>query len=232
MRLVVIDEPKKGSMWDGERIKQATGSRITARAPNALEDITFVPRWQLIAECNTLPRAPSDDRGFRRRFKQVIWAKSYGVTAGMVEESARIVEARLMAETSGIFSWMVDGALEWLNSGEVPEPALSAIATSSFWASGSAMSEWIEERCDLSNPSAATGATVLYDDFVAWSKARGDKEDMIPKQTSFGNAMNEKQIYALKDPKGLKVRRGIMLRSGGGIGGDAEPWDAGGAWDD
>jgi putative DNA primase/helicase len=57
IRLVVCDEPPKRATWNGERIKQVTGSLVTARAPNAVEEITFKPHWKLISECNTLPRA-------------------------------------------------------------------------------------------------------------------------------------------------------------------------------
>jgi phage/plasmid-associated DNA primase len=57
IRLVVCDEPKARSVWNGERIKQVTGSLITARAPNAVEEITFKPHWKLICECNPLPGA-------------------------------------------------------------------------------------------------------------------------------------------------------------------------------
>lgn len=213
IRLVVADEPKKGSTWDGERIKQVTGSRITARAPNAVEEITFIPRWQLIVECNPLPKAPSDDRGFRRRFKLLPWVKTYGVTQGLSDEAPHIVEARLLAEAPGILNWMIEGAVAWLNSGDVPEPELSRMASSSFWASGSGLVEWLEARCDLSDPSATTGATALYQDFKAFcTEQRGDAADKIMSQTSFGNALNEKQIYRDTDKTNRVLRVGIRLR--------------------
>lgn len=219
IRLVVADEPKKGSTWDGERIKQVTGSRVTARAPNATEEVTFVPRWQLIVECNPLPNAPSDDRGFRRRFKLLPWLKTYGVTPGLSDEAPRIVEARLKAEKPGILNWMIEGALEWLDSGHVPEPEIAALAQSNYWASGSAMAEWIDARCDLSDPYASTSAGALYADFREFCLARGDKDDAIMKQTSFGKALNDRQLYAKKNASGLKDRVGIKLRPADGSAG-------------
>lgn len=216
IRLVVTDEPKKNSVWDGQRIKQVTGSLITARAPNAVEEITFKPHWKLIVECNPLPRAPSDDRGFRRRFKLYPWTVQYGVTAGMDERPEHLVRAELIAEKPGILNWMIEGTIEWLTTASIPEPELSKRALSSFWATGSAMGEWIEARCDLSNPEAQTGASDLYTDFRAFCLARGDDEDKIMKQTMFGNLLNEAQIYGVKDSKtGLKVRLGIRLRGQG-----------------
>ncbi len=222
IRLVVCDEPKKGSTWNGERIKQVTGSLITARAPNAIEEITFKPHWQLIVECNTMPKAPSDDRGFRRRFKLYPWTVQFGISPGADDRPEHIVRGELMAEKPGILNWMIEGAIAWLNERKVPEPELSKRALSSYWASGSVMGEWLEARCDLSDPDASTGATPLYEDFKQFCSAQGVKEDRILTQTSFGNALTEAQIYAAKDKAGLKVRIGIRLR---GLG-EAASWTA------
>lgn len=237
IRLVVCDEPKKGSTWDGERIKQATGSKITARAPNAIEDITFTPRWQLIFECNPLPNAPSDDRGFRRRFGLFPWLKAYGVTPGLVDEQPHIVEARLKAEASGILNWMIEGTLDWLRTGEVPEPELARIAASSFWSTGSALADWLESHCDISDPTAHVGATDLYENFRQFCLDRGDQADAIMKQTTFGKQLTEAQFYVDRDKgTGRKVRVGIKLKGGdlaspvdgepGPFDGDPDAWRA------
>lgn len=232
VRLVVCDEPPKRAVWNGERIKQVTGSLITARAPNAVEEVTFKPHWKLIIECNPLPRAPSDDRGFRRRFKLYPWTVQFGLTPGVEERPEHIVRSELLAEKPGILNWMIDGAIDWLNAQSVPEPELSRRALSSFWASGSAMGEWLETRCDLGDPDASTGATELYQDFRQFCIDRGDKEESILSQTSFGTRLNEVQIYGVKDGAGRKVRLGIRLRGsgeaaagggGGGAGGGPLP---------
>lgn len=228
IRLVVADEPKKGSTWDGERIKQVTGSRVTARAPNATEDITFTPRWQLVVECNTLPRAPSDDRAFRRRFKLFPWLKSYGVTPGLTDEAPHIVKARLMDEAAGVLNWMIAGACDWLREQEIPEPEIAAVATSSYWAETSPMGEWLHDRCDVSDPDAESESSALYADFRSYClNERGDKEEAIVNQTVFGKALTEGQFYSARSTKtGRKVRRGIKLRDGSSRAGepDADGW--------
>lgn len=230
IRLVVCDEPKKGSTWNGERIKQVTGSLITARAPNAVEEITFKPHWQLIVECNTIPKAPSDDRGFRRRFKLYPWTVQYGVSPGVEDRPEHLVRAELTEEKSGILNWMIEGAIDWLNARVVPEPELSKRALSSFWSAGSIMGEWLEARCDISDPDASTGATPLYSDFKEFCTAQGVKEDRILTQTSFGSALTEAQIYSGKDGKGLKVRLGIRLRDAGEAAPQRTEPDTNGNW--
>lgn len=238
IRLVVADEPKKGSTWDGQRIKQATGSEMIARGAHATTELSFVPHWQLIVECNHLPKAPSDDRGFRRRFKLYPWVIQYGVTPGVEDEPVDVVKKRLTGELSGILNWMIAGAIDWLGERVIPQPAASAAATDSFWEVSSALGEFMEQCCDVTDPAARTEATTLYQAFRQFCLDRGDKEDRIMTQTTFGRALGDAQIYVVRLPSGKKARAGIRLRKDGdladaaaasdwpnGDGGDWQPGD-------
>ena len=241
VRLVVMDEPKKNSTWDGQRIKQATGSEMIARGAHATTELSFVPHWQLIAECNGLPKAPSDDRGFRRRFKLYPWVVQFGITLGpdgkvVPDEPVHVVKARLLGEASGILNWMILGALEWLNEGTIPEPELSRRASASFWATSSALGEWIESACDLTDPDAREEATPLYQAFRAFCLERGDKEEHVMKQTTFGLRLNDAQIYSVPNhATGKKERVGIRLKVRAAAhdsfgAGDGFPTGDGGDW--
>lgn len=234
VRLVVMDEPRKNSTWDGQRIKQATGSEMIARGAHATTELSFVPHWQLIAECNGLPKAPSDDRGFRRRFKLYPWVVQFGVTPGVPDEPVHKVKARLIAEGSGILNWMIEGCLDWLDEGTVPEPEMARRASASFWATSSALGEWIERCCDLSDPEAREEATPLYQHFRQFCLDRGDKEEHIMKQTTFGLRLNDAQIYSVANhATGKKERVGIRLKAEG-HGADPDAWapGAGSGFDD
>ena len=241
IRLVVSDEPKKGSTFDGQRIKQATGSEMIARGAHATTELSFVPHWQLIFECNHVPKPPSDDRGFRRRFKLYPWVVQFGVTPGVEDEPVDVVKGRLLGELSGILNWMIVGAVEWLNERVIPQPAASAAATASFWDVSSALGEFIEQCCDVTVPDARTEATPLYQAFRQFCIDRGDKEDRIMTQTTFGRALNDAQIYAVANHATKKKERvGIALKAVGdsaldtrlddwlppGAGGLADPFGA------
>lgn len=216
IRLVVADEPKKGSTWDGQRIKQATGSEMIARGAHATTELSFVPHWQLVFECNHLPRPPSDDRGFRRRFKLYPWVVQFGVTPGVPDEPVDVVKNRLMGELSGILNWMIAGCIAWLNERVIPQPAAAAAATASFWDVSSALGEFIEQCCDVTDPDARTEATPLYQAFCQFCIDRGDKEDRIMTQTTFGRALNDAQIYAAPNHVTKKKERiGIRLKAAG-----------------
>ncbi len=218
VRMVVADEPKRNSTWDGERIKQVTGSRIVARGVNAKTEITYRPHWKLIVECNQLPKAPSDDRGFRRRFKLTIWRVQFGITPGVPDDPVHEVEARLAREQSGILNWMIEGAIDWLREQTIPEPELSARARDSFWENASRLSEFLESQCDMSDPDARTNGTELYKAFRQFCLDQGDAEDRIMKQAGFGTKLNDIQIYVEKNSRtGLKDRVGIRLRAAGEV---------------
>lgn len=234
IRLVVADEPKKGSTWDGQRIKQATGSEMIARGAHATTEVNFTPHWQLIFECNHLPRPPSDDRGFRRRFKLYPWVVQFGVTPGVVDEAVDVVKARLLAEGPGILNWMIEGCCEWLATRVVPQPEAARAATASFWDVSSALGEFIAARCDISDPDASTPASELYEAFRRFcTEVRGDKDDHVMKQTSFGRALNDMQIYAADNNRTKKKERlGIRLKAEGEeaaveavvAAGEVDPW--------
>lgn len=214
VRLVVCDEPKKGATWDGQRIKQATGSEMIARGAHATTELSFTPHWQLIFECNGLPKPPSDDRGFRRRFKLYPWVVQFGITPGVEDEPVHLVKQRLLEEGPGILNWMIEGCIAWLNEGTVPEPEMARRASASFWQVTSALGEFIETCCDLSDPEAREEATPLYQAFRQFCLDRGDKEDRIISQTTFGKELNNAQVYAVANHKtGKKERVGIRLKS-------------------
>lgn len=225
IRLVVADEPKKGSTWDGQRIKQATGSEMIARGAHATTELSFVPHWQLIVECNHLPKPPSDDRGFQRRFKLYPWVVQFGVTPGVPDEPVDVVKKRLIGELSGVLNWMIAGAVDWLNERVIPQPAAARAATASFWDVSSAIGEFIKQCCDITDPEATWGATALYTAFKEFCIARGDKEDRIMSQTSFGRALNDMQIYGDDDHKNkVKVRVGIRLKDAAEQAGASDEW--------
>lgn len=220
IRFVTCDEPKARSVWDGEIIKQVTGSKITARGANERTEVTFGPRFKMHVECNIIPRAPSDDRGFRRRFKLYQWKVSLGDTpAG--ELPPDVVLYRLAQEKPGILNWLIEGACEWLATRKIPQPSAMNEVLADFWADSSPLLDWMGEWCDTSDPNAKESAKALYDNFKAWCEARGVDPIMTP--TAFGRALRDKQHAVVKDSRGTRWRKGISLRARGLFGADDAP---------
>jgi putative DNA primase/helicase len=229
IRFVTCDEPKARSIWDGETIKQITGSLITARGANERTEVTYKPRFKLHSECNVIPRAPSDDKGFRRRFKLFQWRVSLSDT----DEGEMPIDAvldQLTAEKSGILNWLIEGCLHWLETREIPQPQAMADVLQDFWADSSPLLEWMNEWCDTSDPDAREPSASLYDHFKKWNEDAG--REQVMSSTAFGRALLNKQFKSVKDRKGRRWRKGIKLREQGMFGEFApEPAIAGQAAD-
>jgi len=215
VRFVTCDEPKARSVWDGEILKQWTGGFVTARGAHERTEVTFKPRGKLFVECNIIPRAPSDDKGFRRRFKLYQWQVSLDDTpAGAMPID--LVLAKLEAEKPGILNWLISGALEWLATRTIPQPDAMAAVLSDFWADSSPLLEWMADRCDTSDPEARYAAKALYQDFKEWCEAQGIEQVMT--NSAFGRALRDKQFPAVKDPRtGNRFRKGIQLKRVSGL---------------
>lgn len=212
IRFVTCDEPKRHAVWDGETIKQVTGSMITARGAHEKTESTYKPRWKLHCECNIIPRAPSDDKGFRRRFKLYQWLVSLDDTPdGALPPD--VVLTKLAAEKSGILNWLIEGACEWLGTRKIPQPAAMAAVLSDFWADSSPLLEWMGEWCDTSDPEARESSKALYDHFKQWCEDGG--REQVMSSTAFGRALRDKQHAVIKDAKGVRWRKGIKLRTEG-----------------
>jgi putative DNA primase/helicase len=221
VRFVLSDEPPKTATWDGKTIKQITGSLVTARGANEKTEITFAPRFKLFVECNIIPRAPSDDKGFRRRFKLFQWTVSLDSLEDGVMP-ADLVQDKLSDERSGILNWLIGGALEWLETRVIPQPSAMADVLSDFWADSSPLIEWMSEWCDTSDPNALAPFSDLYEHFKQWCTER-DADAKTMSKTSFGRQLRDKQHTNHKDARGNRFRKGIQLRAQGLFGAPAAP---------
>lgn len=209
IRFVTSDEPKRSSVWDGEIMKQITGSFVTARGANERTEVTFSPRFKLFIECNIIPRAPSDDKGFRRRFKLFMWSVSLDETPTGAMQPDEVLR-RLKEEKSGILNWLIEGALEWLTTRHVPQPSAMGEALADFWADSSPLLEWMAEWCDTSDKAAMEPAKRLHDHYKQWCENAGIEH--VLNSTAFGRALRDKQHASHKDSKGTRWRKGIRLR--------------------
>lgn len=217
IRFVLADEPKERSTWNGGRLKQVTGGKITCR-PMHKAEIEYFARWKLVIEVNPLPKVPNDDDGFWRRVHMSMWSYQFDKT-GQAAEPWELILERLASEDAGILNWMIAGACTWLQTRRLPVTASSAEAIGSYRQSASPIGDWLDERCDTSDPDARFSATALYADFKAFCE--GLQIDPVPSQTAFGNTLRNRQHIVIKDSRGLRVRKGIKLKAdgiGGGLG--------------
>lgn len=212
IRLVVCDEPPLNATWNGSRLKQITGSEVTARGVSAKNSIDFEPRFKLIVEVNPLPKVPNDDHGFWRRVVPIPWSYQFDVGAGVASKPFDLLVAWFLEhESSGILNWAIAGALKWLETRRLPMSELATEFLDNYKQSASPFGEWIVERCDTTDRAALTRSGELWADFKDWYAAGGFDGD--PKQASFGRFLTNRQHLEKKDGHGNRFRRGVRLKS-------------------
>lgn len=220
-RFILSDEPGPGAMWDGELLKQWTGGgEITASdaGAKAREATVFKPRGKLFVEVNPTPRMPSDDKGFRRRFRLIQWLVDINLLDGGFEAPAQLRE-RLWSESSGVLNWLLAGCLDWLGDRRVPVPEREADALADFWATGNPFGEWLDEECDLTNREVITASKLLHTAFKEWMERNEVEEEVVKKwnTTKFGRELSQRQVVGKKDRRGVIQRHGIRLRGKDGL---------------
>lgn len=125
-RMARASEPKEGDPLQDGLVKSLTSGEPIMVRPNFGEFFRFYPIFKLTMSGNHKPDIRSTDDGIWRRINLVPFDVQ-------IPEAERIPEAELLAtlwaERDGIFKWMVDGFLEYLQYGlQVPDQIRAATA--------------------------------------------------------------------------------------------------------
>lgn len=135
-RLIVGAETNKGEKIDGEALKRLTGEdKITCR-PNFKSEISFYPNHSIFLHTNHVPYGLTADFAMTERMLLVEFPNMY---VDDVEESKKkypawaarfrgknkeLKEELTSAGLSGILRWLVEGCLEWQQTGLSPPDAI------------------------------------------------------------------------------------------------------------
>lgn len=123
-RLVTCSEPEMNTRLNESRIKDWTGrDPVKARGLNE-KPIQFMPEFKLLIYTNYPLSVMGTDKGIKRRLKQI----PFEVVIPEGEKDLDL-DKKLLAESSGILNWMIEGCLEYLTKGlQVPEEIIKATA--------------------------------------------------------------------------------------------------------
>ncbi len=208
-RFAVLSEPKRGAKFNEGLLKSWTsGSPISARDLNA-KPINFRPRPKLIFECNSFPVAKGDDDGIWRRIRPMLFRRK--VADADVDRS---LQQRLREnELPGILNWLVRGIGDWFKRG-LDTPAKLKALVDDWRRSSSPFGDWLHEYCVIGDEAKGCRelSSYLYKSYTAWCEDQGNDKPIS--QTSFGNALRDRQVVqAGKSGQGQKYRGPVRLRS-------------------
>jgi putative DNA primase/helicase len=158
-RFVASAESGEGRRLDEERVKQLTGGdRIKGRYMRR-DFFEFPPTHKLFFATNHKPEIRGTDYAIWRRIR--LWP--FDVTIPE-ERQDRELKEKLLAESSGILRWLVEGCSKWL-AGGLREPDEVKAATSAYRSDSDVVQGFIDECCTTGPTLMATAGT-LYDAFV------------------------------------------------------------------
>ena len=119
-RLVTATETEEGRRWAEAKIKTLTGGdQISARFMRQ-DFFDYLPQFKLLIAGNHKPGLRSVDEAIRRRFNLIPFTVT--IPAGGARPE---LGDKLKAEWPGILQWMIEGCLDWQESGLAPPEAVT-----------------------------------------------------------------------------------------------------------
>jgi putative DNA primase/helicase len=194
-RLVVVAETADGHRLDENRVKMLTGGDKVAARALYREWFAFQPEYKLVLYTNFRPKVDGSDGAVWDRIRLIPFAVSFR------EGADRELGEKLAAEAEGILAWLVEGCLEWQDSGLGTCDAVER-ATMSYRTENDVIGRFVAECCELGDEHRVTtkalrGALACYcdesgDDAPAavtlgrWLRERGVREARIGDQRRRG----------------------------------------------
>jgi len=195
-RLVTAVETEEGRRWAESKIKALTGGDKVAARFMRQDFFEFLPQFKLLIAGNHKPGLRSVDEAIRRRFNLI----PFTVTIPPSERDETLTD-RLRDEWPGILAWMIEGCLDWQESGLRPPDAVTK-ATAEYLTSEDTLGAWQEECCERS-PQAWASCSDLFISWKTWADKSGEHSGT---QKRFSQKLEEKGFQ--KDRK--KSARGFV----------------------
>ncbi len=208
-RLVTSQETRKGQYWDEPRLKKLTGGDPVTAHFMRCNDFEYIPKFKLILVGNHKPKFRSVDEAIKRRLHLVPF--DYAVPK---EQKDLDLAEKLRSEWPGILAWMIEGCLEWQQTGlDAPESVLQA--TADYLDSEDVTGQWLANRARLT-PMAKTSLKALFESWgefceLAGIKAKGTSRDLaaeLEKRLSEGSKYTRKGIAHFK---GIELKNRFEL---------------------
>lgn len=197
-RLVAASEPEEGVVLKESLIKTLTGGeKFPVRRLN--KDFFEVnPQFKIILSGNHTPRIKNNDDGIWRRIHLVKW--DVQVAEADID---RGLLTKLEPESTGVFRWMIEGALDYLSFGLNP-PDIVRAATAEYRQESDSIGSFIRTACIVTGESKDEETPAnLYKAFEKYCDIEGDFKI---NQTAFNRKFAKATALAFKSPNGTSVK--------------------------
>jgi P4 family phage/plasmid primase-like protien len=174
-RLVVSQESDLQRKFNSGLLKTLTGGDELTGEKKFEHPFNFSPTHKLVVVSNHRPKVDLDG-GMKRRLHLVPFQQVYDLdkTKTGAKPPDRMLKEKLLSEAPGILAWMIKGCLAWQDR-ELDPPRSVLDYTTEFFADNDTLGEWIEQRCDTTDPKVRTPNDDLFADWkVFCNNGRGD----------------------------------------------------------
>lgn len=208
-RFIHCSEVPVNAHVNEQRLKSLTGGdTLTARFLYG-EYFELKPEGKFWFAVNTKPASKDESEGYWRRIRLIPYTQRFDhKTEPRRDDNLR---DKLLAESEGIFAWLVRQASVWYQTGLGEVPAAVVHATSEYRDENDPLRAFIESSCVLVN-GASIGARGFYDAFVEWCKENAEIDtDAIPTQTAVGRRMKQWPDVHVEKKRSHNIYYGIGL---------------------
>ncbi len=168
-RMVRASEPEQGQKMKEALIKALTGGEPILIRRMQQEFVEVTPEFKLTIQGNHKPDIRGGDDGIWRRVLLVPFEVQIPP-----EEVDPVLPERLRAERAGIFNWMLEGVVEYLDAG-LQIPAAIQEATESYREESDPLRVFLFEACEITGKETDfIPARDVIEAFQIWQQDRGD----------------------------------------------------------
>lgn len=167
-RFVRASEPDEGMRFQEALIKELTGGEVMLVRALHTNFVEFRPRFKLSISGNHKPEIRGGDDGIWRRVLLVL----FDIQIPPEERDAKLGD-KLWAERDGIFRWLVNGLLEYLELG-LMVPSIVSDATKDYREESDPYGAFLSGCCHVSgDPQDTLWARDLCEAFNFWLDENG-----------------------------------------------------------
>jgi len=177
-RFLITSEGKLKQEINSSLIKQFTGSDTISTRQLYGKQFTFLPKCKINMLTNFKPDINGIDGAVWDRLILIPFEQSFPTDSPKRDTK---MQDKLIAETAGIFNWLLAGCIEWQQQGlRVPQKLL--MAAQGYRDENDYVGSWLQERCSLVN-NVPVQQSRAWEDYCDW--ARGDHEAIQITKKSF-----------------------------------------------
>ncbi len=170
---------------DTALLKRISGNDDMAVRANFQQEIEFTPQAKVFLRMNNEPRILDDTDATWERVKKINFRRQFSE-----DEKDKELTEKLLAESSGIFNWLLEGwklvrKARQNNQVTLPEPAEVRMATAEYRQEQSQVARFFAESYQVAQRECEPiSAADIYDKYRQWADDQG--EYFKKTQTSFG----------------------------------------------